>query len=237
MYPSYRFAALFPINLNRGKTSLFFWPVMEWTSWLVSPKSVQENVLWPCEEERGDNWREGDRFVGLSARWRSVRPAPSGVLISSTKGSQVDRMTSQIPPVVKLFSESESDPSRQNTKHAWLLTGKSVFRPSSTCWKDCKHFPLRRNINFHERVRSISRLKSWEREGKLLLGAGTGNHQVHPTFVFHLDASLQDSASSRKGLEPARSRGEEGPWTSMYKNTLAQLKLCNAVLASTVSLE
>ena len=158
MYPSYRFAALFPINLNRGKTSLFFWPVMEWTSWLVSPKSVQENVLWPCEEERGDDWREGARFVGLSARWRSVRPAPSGVLISSTKGSQVDRMTSQIPPVVvKLFSESESDPSRQNTKHAWLLTGKSVFAklPSSTCWKDCKHFPLRRNINFHVRVHSI----------------------------------------------------------------------------------
>ena len=34
----------------------------------------------------------------------SSDPVPSGVLISSTKGSPVDRMTSQIPPVVKLFS-------------------------------------------------------------------------------------------------------------------------------------
>ena len=59
-------------------------------------------------------------------------------------------------------------------------------------------FPCTRAQHNMHNVHSISRLKSWEREGKLLLGAGTGNHQVHPTFVFHSDASLQDSASSRQ---------------------------------------
>ena len=37
-----------------------------------------------------------------------------------------------------------------------------------------------------------------------------------------------------KQAERVWSRREEGPWTSMYKNTLAQLKLCNAVLASSI---
>ena len=66
----------------------------------------------------------------------SSDPVPSGVLISTTKGSQVDRMTSQIPPVVKLFSSWRkwSNP----TKHtlpaaAGLLTGgKSICQTNAS---------------------------------------------------------------------------------------------------------
>ena len=63
-------------------------------------------------------------------------PAPSGVLISSTKGSQVDRMTSQIPPVVKLFSWRKwSNPTKHTLTAAGLLTGVRVFAklPAHTC--------------------------------------------------------------------------------------------------------